>query len=129
MGQVTKHDGKVVGLGCSWDVASGGVWEGTGIEMPASLAAHAACGKAGFNALPQRGRKTLFCAFAGMLPPHNAHCFGIMAMSQFAMGQAMGFEDSFQYTLLPTLNGKGVFSDDKSNDDSLNWTMKFSDVP
>lgn len=128
MGQVTKHDGKAVGLGCSWDVAEGGVWAGSGLEIPASLAAHAACGKACFDALPQRGRKTHFCAFSGMLPPHKSHCFGIMAMSQMALGEAMGFDDSFQFTLLPSLKGKGVFSDDKSNDDSLNWAIKFTDV-
>jgi hypothetical protein len=99
--------------------------------MPASLAAHAACGKACYDEVQQkgRGRKTLFVAFYGMLPPHSAHCFGIMAMSHFAMGQAMGYEDAFQFTLLPTLKGKGVFSDDKWNDDSANWSMKFSDVP
>ena len=26
MGQVTKHEGKAVGLGCCWDFAEGGVW-------------------------------------------------------------------------------------------------------
>jgi len=128
MGQVAKHNGKAVGLGCCWDVAEGGVWADSGMEMPTSLAAHAACGKACFDALPKRDRKTLFAAFYGILPPHSAHCFGIMAMSHFTMGQAMGFEDSFQFTLLPTLKGRGVFSDDKSNDDSLNWALKFTDV-
>merc|ERR1712224_1109479 len=51
-----------------------------------------------------------------------------MAVSQMALAEAAGFDDSFQFTLLPSLNGKGVFSDDKSNDDSLNWAMKFTDV-
>jgi len=131
MGQVSKHDGKVIGLGFAWDLAEGGCWEGTGLTMPASMAAHAACGKACYDAIHQRGRnrKTLFVAFYGILPPHSPHTFGMMAMSHFAMGQAMGYEDAFQFTLLPTLKGKGVFADDKSNDDSLNFAMKFSDVP
>lgn len=129
MGQVAMHKGKLVALGCCWDVADGGVWANSGLDMPSSLAAHAACGQACFNALPQRDRKTLFCAFYGVLPPHSAHCFGIMACSHFAMAEQMGFEDSFQFTLLPTLKGRGVFSDSKSNDDSLNWAMKFCDVP
>jgi hypothetical protein len=128
MGQVAKHNGEVMGLGCCWDVAEGGVWADSGMEMPASLAAHGACGKMCFDAMPQRDRKTLFCAFYGILPQHSSHCFMIMAMSHVAMSQAMGFEDSFQFTLLPTLKGRGVFSDSKSNDDSLNWAMKFTDV-
>jgi hypothetical protein len=128
MGQVAKHNGEAMGLGCCWDIAEGGVWANSGLEMPASLAAHAACGKACFDALPKRDRKTLFVAFYGILPPHSAHCFGIMATSHFAMGNAMGFEDAFQFTLLPTLKGRGVFSDDKANDDSLNWAMQFTDV-
>jgi hypothetical protein len=128
MGQVAKHDDKQIGLGCCWDVADGGVWANSGMEMPASLAAHGACGKACFDSLPQRGKKTLFVAFYGILPPHSAQCFGIMAMSHFAMGKELGFEDAFQFTLLQSLKGRGVFSDDKSNDDSLNWAMKFTDV-
>jgi hypothetical protein len=127
-GQIAKHEGKVIGLQFSWDVAEGGVWNGSDIEMPASLAAHAAIGKACFDALPQRGRRTIFCAFSGILPPHSANCFGIMAMCVFCMGRAMGFEDSFQFTIIPNLKGKGVFSDSNS-DDSLNWALKFSDVP
>lgn len=127
-GQVTMRNGQLIALGCCWDAADGGVWENSGLEMPASLAAHAACGKACFDAVPQRGRKMLFCAFYGVLPPNSAHCFGIMAISHFMMAQQMGFEDSFQFTLLPTLKGRGVFSDSKSNDDSLNWAMKFADV-
>lgn len=128
LGQVTKHDGKVVGVGFCWDLAEGGVWAASGMEMPASLAAHGACGAACFDALPQRGKKTLFVAFYGMVPPHSPHCFGIMAMSHFAMGKAYGFDDAFQFTLIPSLKGKGVFTDDKSNEDSLNWKMAFADV-
>jgi hypothetical protein len=128
MGQVAMHKGKLVALGCCWDAAEGGVWQDSGLEMPASLAAHAACGKACFDAVPKRDRRTLFCAFYGVAPPHSAHCFGIMAMSHFVMAQQMGFEDSFQFTLLPTLKGKGVFSDSKTNNDSMNWAMKFTDV-
>lgn len=130
LSQVAKHNGKLIGLGCCWDCADGGVWAGSGMEMPASLSAHAACGKACFDALAERGRnrKTLFVAFYGILPPHSAHCFGIMAMSHFKLGNEMGFDDAFQFTLLPTLKGKGVFADEQSNENSLNWAMKFTDV-
>jgi hypothetical protein len=128
MGLVSKQDGKAIGIGCAWDLAEGGVWANSGMQMPASLAAHAACGKACFDSLPQRGRRTLFAAFYGILPGHSAHCFGIMAMSHFAMAKEMGFEDTHQFTLLPNLKGRGVFSDTKSNDDSLNWSMAFTDV-
>merc|ERR1711865_414174 len=48
-----KHEGKSVGLGCCWDYAEGGVWANSGFEMPASLAAHGACGKACFDAVEQ----------------------------------------------------------------------------
>jgi len=132
MGQVTKHDGKAVGLGCAWDITEGGVWAGTGLEMPASLATHAACGKACFDAHQQKvrsGRQTLFVAFYGMLPGHSSHCFGIMAMSHFAMGKAFGYDDAFQFTLIPSLKGKGVFTDDKSDDNSQNWKIGLSQVP
>lgn len=128
MGQVTKHDGKVVGLGCCWDLAEGGVWAAAGMDMPASLAAHAACGKACFDALPKTDKKILFVAFYGMIPPHSPHCFGIMAMSHFAMGKAYGYDKAFQFTLIPSLKGKGVFTDTKSNEDSMNWKMSFADV-
>jgi len=128
MGQVTKHEGKSVGLGCCWDFAEGGVWANSGLEMPASLAAHGACGKACFDAVPKRGKKTLFVAFYGMAPPHSSHCFGIMAMSHFAMGKAYGFDEAFQFTLIPSLKGKGVFTDDKFTEDSMNWKMSFTDV-
>lgn len=128
LGQVAIHDGKLVGLGCCWDVAEGGVWQHSGLEMPASLAAHAAIGKACFDSLPKRDRKSLFCAFYGLLPRHSATCFAIMGASHQAMGHQMGFEDSFAFTLLTSLKARGVFSDGKSNDDSLNWKMKFTDV-
>merc|ERR1712107_893384 len=50
------------------------------------------------------------------------------AMSHFKMAKALGFDDSFQFTLLQALKGKGVFSDDKQTEDSLNWSMRFTDV-
>jgi hypothetical protein len=128
MGQVTKHDGKVVGLGCCWDLAEGGVWAAAGMDMPASLAAHGAIGKACFDALPKTDNKILFVAFYGMIPPHSPHCFGIMAMSHFAMGKAYGYDKAFQFTLIPSLKGKGVFTDDKFTEDSMNWKMSFADV-
>jgi len=131
LGQVTKHDGKAVGLGFCWDFAEGGVWVNSGLEMPVSLAAHAACGKACFDAAaPKLGKKTLFAAWYGMLAPHSSHCFGIMGMSHFALGKACGFDEAFQFTLIPSLKKyKGVFTDDKQTKDSMNWKMPFDDVP
>lgn len=128
MGQVTKHDGQIVGLGYCWDAAEGGVWANSGLEMPASLAAHAACGKACMDSLPNRGRKTLLIAFYGLVAPHPVRYYIIMGLASYALGMAMGFEDGFVFTIHPTLVGKGIFSDDTYNDESLNWAMNFTDV-
>ena len=51
-----------------------------------------------------------------------------MAMSHFAMGKAYGFDEAFQFTLIPSLKGKGVFTDDKFTEESKNWKMSFTDV-
>lgn len=130
LGQVAIHNGEPVALGCCWDVADGGVWKGSGLEMPASLAAHAAAGKAAFESLKTRSDKTFFCAFYGVLPPHNVALFGYLAISGFMMAHAMGFQDTFQYTLLPTLIGRGVFAKHgKDTSENMDWTMRFADVP
>lgn len=128
LGLISKHDGKIMGLGVAWDIAEGGVWAGSGLEMPTSLSAHAACGKACFDSLPKRGKKTLFAAFYGLLPSHHPTVFGIMAMCHFESAKKMGFEDTHQFTLLPNLKGRGVFGDTQTNEDSLNWSKKFTDV-
>jgi hypothetical protein len=108
-------------------VADGGVWKDSGLEMPASLAAHAACGKAAFDSLSMRGQ-TFLVGFVGVLPPHDGVLFGYMASAAFTVGHALGFKDGFQFTLLPTLNKRGgvfqKFGDDESN---LNWNIKFAD--
>jgi len=131
LGQVAMHNGEPVALGCTWDMAEGGVWKGSGLEMPASCAAHAACGKACFDAFAEKdtGKKTLFAGFYGCLPPHNVKLFGYLGMGAFVMGAALGFEDTFQFTLLPTLTGRGLFTEqDKDPNDTINWAMKFSEV-
>lgn len=116
LGQVAVHKGEPVAFSCCWDAAEGGVWEGSGLEMPASLAAHAACGKAAFESLTTQSGKTLFCAFYGVLPPHNIALFGYLAVSGVVMAHALGFQDTFQYTFRPTPISRGV-------------TVRFADVP
>jgi hypothetical protein len=128
LGQVAVHKGQPVALGFSWDVADGGVWKDSGLEMPASLAAHAACGKAAFESLKVRG-ETYFAGFFGVLPPHDGVLFGYLACSSFMMGHALGFKDGFQYTLLPTLNKRGgVFDKFGADDDNMNWNVKFAEI-
>jgi len=128
LGQVAVHKGKPVAIGFSWDVADGGVWKDSGLEMPASLAAHAACGRAAFESLNMRG-DTFFGGFFGVLPPHDGVLFGYLAVSSFMMGHQMGFKDGFQYTLLPTLNKRGgVFGKFGKDDDNMNWNLPFAEI-
>jgi len=131
LGQVAVHKGQPIALGCCWDVAEGGVWKDSGLEMPASLAAHASAGLAAFGSLQARSDKTFFAGFYGVLPPHNAQLFGYLAISSLMMAHAMGFQDAFQFTLLPTLLGKtgGVFSKHGTDAENMNWNMRFADVP
>lgn len=131
LGQVAMYQGEPIALGCTWDMAEGGVWKDSGLEMPASCAAHAACGKACFDAFAEKntGKKTLFAAFYGCLPPHNVALFGYLGISAWVMGSALGFEDTFQFTLLPALTGRGLWSEQDTNpNDTINWSIKFSDV-
>jgi len=129
IGQVVVHEGAPISLGFSWDAAEGGAWKDSGLEMPASLAAHAACGKAAFDSLKSRG-KTLFIGFYGVLPPHNGQLFGYLAVAAFMMGHALGFEDGYQYTLLPTLNKRvgSVFEKFGSDEQNMNWHFDFADI-
>jgi len=129
-GHVVVHEGgEVVALGFGWDVAEGGVWKDSGLEMPASLAAHAACGKFAFDSLTARG-KTYFGAFYGVLPPHDGVFFGYLAVTGYTMARERGFQDGFQYTLLQTLTkrGGGVFGKFGQGDDNMNWHLEFADV-
>ena len=130
LGQVAVHKGQPVALGCCWDIAEGGVWKDSGLEMPASLAAHAAAGKAAFESFERRSDKTFFAAFYGVLAPHNVALFGYLAISSMMMAHAQGFQDAFQYTLLPTLIGRGgVFEKHGTDSENKNWMMRFADVP
>jgi len=131
-GNVAMYQGEPVALGCGWDMAEGGVWAGSGLDMPASLAAHAACGKAAFDSFLERKKaeRTYFAAFYGVLPPHNVKLFGLCGFSNFCIAHKLGFQDSFQYTLIPTLTKKGLFTEkDNAGSDSINYPMRFRDVP
>lgn len=132
LGQVYFHtSGELVALGFSWDVLTGGVWQDTGLEMPASLEAHAACGKAAFDSLQTKKRsdKNYFAGFFGVLPPHDGVLFGIMAVCSFMMARELGYQDGFQYTLLPTLNKRGgVFAKFGEDADNLNWHLPFAEI-
>lgn len=129
VGQCVVHEGVPIALGFSWDAAEGGAWQDSGLEMPASLAAHAACGKAALDSLEQRG-KTLFIGFYGVLPPHNGQLFGYLAVAGFMMGHALGFQDGYQYTLLPTLNKRAgsVFEEFGSEDQNKTWHFDFESI-
>jgi hypothetical protein len=131
LGQVFIHSsGEPVAVGFSWDVAEGGVWKDSGLEMPVSLAAHAACGKAAFDSLNKRSEKNFFGGFFGVLPPHDGVLFGYLAICSFMMAHELGFQDGFQYTLLPTLNKRGgvfgKFGDERNN---MNWHLPFAEIP
>jgi len=129
LGQVAVHKGEPVALCFSWDVAAGGVWKDSGLEMPASLAAHAAVGKAAFESLNMRG-ETFFTGFIGVLPPHDGVLSGYLAVASFMMGHQLGFQDAFQYTLLPTFlkRGGSVFGKFGSEDDNMNWNVRFAEI-
>jgi len=45
------------------------------------------------------------------------------------MARELGYEDGFQYTLLPTLNKRGgVFAKFGEDADNLNWHLPFADI-
>jgi len=126
MGQVVMHKGKPVALSCNWDAGAGGVWAGSGLTMPASLKVHAAIGKAAFASLPEQSGSTFFAAFYGVLPPHPGLLFGVLGMASLIMAKELGFEHTFQYTLLPTLLKRGAFG---ASHGGSSWGIKFADVP
>lgn len=130
-GTVAMYRGQPVALGCGWDMALGGVWAGSGLEMPASMAAHGACGKACFESFEQRKRakSTYFAAFYGVVPPHSVKLFGYIGFANFGIAHKLGFEDSFQYTLIPSLTKKGLFTESGiPEEDTLNYPLRFVDV-
>jgi hypothetical protein len=128
LGNVAFHQGKAVAIGCSWDVAEGGVWEGSGLEMPASMAAHAAVGKAAFGSLQKTGKKTWYCGFYGVVPGHSATLFSYLGTAGAMIANQFGFEDMFIYTLLSSLQGReGIYSR-KSNANETHWKIPFADI-
>jgi len=132
LGQVAVHKGEPVAMYVSWDVATGGVWQDSGLEMPASMAAHAACGKGAFDLLKARGSrgKTLFSAFGGVLPGHDAVLFCHFGVCSFMMAKELGFEDGFQFSLLPTMHKRagGVFAKFGPDKANKQWDLSFDEV-
>eukprot|EP00928_Gymnodinium_smaydae_P037956 TRINITY_DN26286_c0_g1_i1.p1 TRINITY_DN26286_c0_g1~~TRINITY_DN26286_c0_g1_i1.p1 ORF type:complete len:292 (+),score=29.48 TRINITY_DN26286_c0_g1_i1:65-940(+) len=131
-GFVVVYQGEPVAFGCGWDMADGGVWEGCGLEMPASVEGHAACGKAAFEEFAKRKRdkSTFFYAFAGVKPPHSSALFAYLLAVSFCLAHKMGFEDTFLYTLMPSVMKLGDIVGQGTNaEDCMFWTFPFSDVP
>jgi hypothetical protein len=132
MGNVAIYQGEPVALGCSWDMAEGGAWEGSGLEMPASMEAHAAAGRAAFEGFAKRekAKSTFFSGFYGVLPPHSIALFGYLGFANLCLAHMLGFEDSFQYTLIPALTKKGLWTEKDTNPaDNMTWPLRFADVP
>jgi len=123
--------GEPVAIGCGWDLALGGVWAGSGLEMPASLSAHAACGQACFESFEQRKRaSTFFIAFYGVVVPHSVKLFGWLGFSQFYLADKLGFKDCFMYTLIPTLTKRGMLSEkDVVSQETMAYALNFADIP
>jgi hypothetical protein len=131
MGNVAMHQGEPVALGCSWDMADGGAWEGSGLKMPASMEAHAACGRAAFEGFAQRekAKSTFYSGFYGVLPPHSVALFGYLGFSNLCLAHMLGFEDSFQFTLQPALTKKGLWTEKDTNvADNMTWPLRFDEV-
>lgn len=98
---VAKHKGELVALNCVWDAAYGGAWKDSGLVMPASLEPHAEVAKACFEQLdPNDDSRVLFSAFCGVNHPHTGKLFGVMALTHLYVSEALGFDKSFQYTVL-----------------------------
>jgi len=128
LGNIAFHEGVAVAIGCSWDVADGGVWEGSGLEMPASMQAHAALGKAAFDSLPKSGKKQWYCGFYGVAPKHNARLFSYLGTAGAMVAYAQGFEELFIYSLLSGLqNREGIYSR-KSTKDETHWKVPFAEI-
>jgi hypothetical protein len=133
-GTVAMHNGEPVAIGCGWDMALGGVWAGSGLEMPASMAAHAACGKAcmdSFEQMKRANKSTFFAAFYGVVVPHSVKLFGWLGCSHLYLADKLGFDYTFQYTLIPTLLKRGVCSENDAiqGEDTVNCALSFNDVP
>jgi hypothetical protein len=128
MGNVAFHNGKAVAIGCNWDVADGGVWEGSGLEMPASMEAHAQIGQTAFASLDRHGKKTWYCGFYGVVPGHSATLFSYLGTMGCMMARTLGFEDMFVYSMLPSLQGREGMYSRKSNANETHWKVLFADI-
>jgi len=127
LGQVAVHKGEPVALSFNWDVAQGGVWQDSGLEMPVSLAAHAAAGKASFESLKARG-STFFIAFVGVVAPHPGALISWFGVSSTAMAQAMGFQDLFMFSLIAALKDRAGIYQREQNDFENHWQIRFADI-
>lgn len=118
--QVAMYRGEPVALNTIWDLAEGGAWKGSGLETPESLQAHAEVAKACFGRLadadaeegnPDSGMPTVFAAFGGVAAPHDGKLFGKMGLAGIYLAKEMGYERSFQYTVLASLIGRSEGKD------------------
>merc|ERR1712216_85988 len=65
-----------------------------------------------------------------MGPPHSIALFGYLGLSNLCLAHMLGFEDSFQYTLIPALTKKGLWSGQGTNvADNMDWPLRFAEVP
>lgn len=129
--QVAMHKGKCIALNTSWDVAEGGAWKDSGLTMPASVAAHAACAKACFETLDQDAEgPIIFAAFCGVLPGHSGQLFGVLGVSTLIMARDMGYKRSFLYTVLPVIIGRSAGDErlKRTEEHKISW-LKFEDMP
>lgn len=126
-GQVAVYKDEPVAVAFSWDMAEGGVWQGSGYEVPASLLTHAACGKAAFDSVKVRG-KTFFAGFFGVAPGHSGQLYAYMAVASLFVAEQLGFQDVFQFTLLATLTNRPSYGKFGTEDENMNWHVEFADV-
>lgn len=128
LGNIAFHKGTPVAIGCNWDVADGGVWEGSGLEMPTSMAAHAAIGKGALDSLGKRNKKIWYCGFYGVVAGHSAALFSYLGTAGAMMANALGFEEVFLYSLLSSLqNREGLYSR-RSDANEKHWMVRFADI-
>merc|ERR1712070_562924 len=120
--------GTAVAMSCNWALADGGVWEGSGLEMPASLAAHAATARAAFESLEKSGKNIWSCTFAGVAPGHSAQLYSYFGVSGAMMAHALGFEEVFVYSLLSTLNNRESIYTRESGEHEKHWMIRFADM-
>jgi hypothetical protein len=130
LGSVAFHNGTgtAAAMSCNWALADGGVWEGSGLEMPASLAAHAATGKAAFESLEKSGKNTWSATFCGVAPGHSAQLYSYFGIAGAMMAHALGFEDVFVYSLLSTLNSRKSIYTRESGVHEKHWMIRFADM-